>query len=125
MKKFATLLAAGCLSWCFGAGEIPTANNSAQERSPQRQMAALASEADGGLKASGRILSGMIKVPNPNAPKQMLDDVEFFVTEITRCAESEKQRKPCSLSTDAKGVLKSFTETDKAQALRSLSTFCK
>src|SRR5437667_7085337 len=68
----------------------------------QRQMAALASEADGGLKASGRILSGMIKVPNPNAPKQILDDVEFFVNEITRCAESEKQRKPCSLSTDAK-----------------------
>jgi hypothetical protein len=90
----------------------------------QRQMAALASEADGGLKASGRILSGAIKVPNPDAPKQMLDDVEFFVDEITRCSESAKQGKPCSLSTDAQAVLRSFTESDKAKALRSLSTFC-
>jgi hypothetical protein len=91
----------------------------------KKQMAALASEADAGLRASGRIPSGTSKVPSPDAPKRMLDDVEFFVSEITRCSQAMTKKQPCALAKDAQTMLRSFTEREKSQALKNISNFCR
>lgn len=90
----------------------------------RKQMAALASEADEGIRGSGATLSGKAPALNPNYVEQALDDVEFFVNEIARCIESIKKSKTCTLSKDAQGVLRSYTDQDLSQTLKRLSSFC-
>jgi ribosomal protein L34E len=81
----------------------------------RKQMAALASEADASLKAAGGILGGAWAVNPTEAVKSMLDDAEFFIREIDRCSESTKKGKSCTLSTDAQGVLRDYTEQALSQ----------
>jgi ribosomal protein L34E len=90
----------------------------------RKQMAALASEADASLKAAGGILGGAWAVNPTEAVKSMLDDAEFFIREIDRCSESTKKGKSCTLSTDAQGVLRDYTEQALSQSLQDLPSYC-
>jgi len=96
-------------------------------RQQQKDMAALMGKTDAELKVAKNVLNGTTRplASSDSVVRQYLDDAEFFLSEITSCAESTKRKKPCSLSSAAQAVLRSFTEDNKAAFLKDLPSFCR